>query len=87
MANTPFNSAAFRDMESLKDSDKGPSNSPLTPNTELIQCDEAGPFIKPPKPNSKNKRKQKIVSLSPLKMKAKAKRQPNANGTRKTTMA
>ena len=81
MVSTPFNSTAFRDMESLKDSNKGPSNSLPTPNTDLIQHDEAKPFIKPPKPNSKNREKQKILSLNPLKMKAKAERQPNANST------
>ena len=78
---------AFRDMESSKEPNKGPSNSLPTPNSKPIQCEESGPSTKPHKPKSKNKGKEEITSLSPVRMKAKAKRQPNANGTQKTAIA
>ena len=49
--------ALLRDMGSLKDSNKGPSNSASTLNNEPTQLDEVGPSTKPSKPKSKNKGK------------------------------
>ena len=89
MTRTHLNLVAFRDMEASKpkDSNKGQSNSTSTPNNESTQLHEAGPSTNHSQHKSKNKGKQKIVFLSPVKMKAKVRRQPNANGTRKTAMA